>query len=445
MDKTSMSLGLGLSKQEIYDHIISKAKWRIIPFLFLCFVVNYIDRSNVGFAKLYFQKDLGFSASSYGFGISLFFVGYLLFEVPSNFVLTRIGARKTLSRIMILWGLASLGTMLVRTPIEFYLARFLIGVFEAGFVPGVIFYLAYWFPSSHRARITSLFMIALPISGIISNPVSGLIIGSFNSTLGLAGWQWLFLLEGAPSMILGFFAFFYLCDRPREARWLSDLEKDMIEREIDREERAKGPTSRDAFRSVFGDFNIYIFAFSVFTQFCVANVFAFWGPTILRDSGISDIKELGLLNAIPFILATILMIAVGKHSDQKMERKWHASCGQILTIVGLLLLHISANNPFITIICLAMLACGHYVFWSIFWTIPPTYLKAKAAAVGIAIISSLGATGGIFASNLLGWAKETTGSLSSSLYIIAFLAFLGLLALHWVFKRFVQTPANLEV
>jgi|SRR5579859_2046015 len=426
---------------DVLQGILGRAKWRIVPFLFLCFVVNYIDRSNVGFAKLHFQNELGFSDAVYGLGVSLFFVGYLLFEVPSNLLLARIGARKTLSRIMVLWGAASIATMLVKSPFEFYLARFFIGVFEAGFVPGVVYYLSQWFPSTHRARITSMFMVALPISGIISNPLSGWLMSSMDGLHGLAGWQWLFFVEGLPSVILGGVAFFYLSDAPESARWLNDAERQKLADTLDRDRRSS-PRADHSFTESLRDARIYGFAFCVFTQFFVANVFAFWGPTILRGSGIKDVAQLGLLNAIPFVVSTVLMLLVSWHSDRKMERPRHAALGQVLTIVGLLSLPISNGNPALTVACLAALASGHYVFWSVFWTIPPTYLSRAAAPGAIALILSLGSTGGFFASNFLGWVKTSTGTLTLGFYAIAVLVALGTLTLLLISPKLPGKPTG---
>jgi len=420
---------------------LGRAKWRIIPFLFLCFVVNYIDRSNVGFAKLHFQKDLGFSDAVYGLGVSLFFVGYLMFEVPSNLLLARIGARKTLSRIMVLWGIASMATMLVKSPFEFYLARFFIGVFEAGFVPGVVYYLSQWFPSTHRARITSMFMVALPISGIISNPLSGWLMSGMDGLHGLAGWQWLFFVEGLPSVVLGVIAFFYLSDAPESAKWLGDAEKRELENSLERDRRSN-PRPDHSFAMSLRDGRVYGFAFCVFTQFFVANVFAFWGPTILRGSGVNDVAALGLLNAIPFVVSTVLMLLVSWHSDRRMERPRHAAFGQMLTMLGLLALPMSSGNPTLTVACLAALASGHYAFWSVFWTIPPTYLSRAAAPGAIALILSLGSTGGFVASNFLGWVKTSTGTLTLGFYAIAVLVALGTVTLLLVSPKFAGKPAG---
>jgi ACS family phthalate transporter-like MFS transporter len=273
-----------------------------------------------------------------------------------------------------------------------------------------------------------MFMVALPISGIISNPLSGWLMGGMDGIHGLAGWQWLFFIEGLPSVILGGFAFFYLSDKPEGAKWLNDTEARELTSSLERDRRSN-PRADDSFAMSLRDGRIYGFAFCVFTQFFVANVFAFWGPTILRGSGIKDVTQLGLLNAIPFIVSTVLMLLVSWHSDRKMERPRHAAFGQVLTIVGLLSLPMSAGNPAMTVACLAALASGHYVFWCVFWTIPPTYLSRAAAPGAIALILSLGSTGGFFASNFLGWVRTSTGTLTLGFYAIAVLVALGTLTL----------------
>ncbi|MDI4232591.1 MFS transporter [Bradyrhizobium sp. Arg237L] len=408
---------------------IELAKWRIVPFLFLCFILNYIDRTNVAFAKLHFQKDLGFTDAVYGFGVSLFFAGFLLFEVPSNLLLARIGARKTLARIMILWGIVSVAMMFIKTPTHFYLGRFLLGAAEAGFVPGVVLYLSFWFPSTLRARITSLFMAALPISGIISNPISGLIMDNLGGAFGLASWQWLFLLEGLPSIVVGVVALWYLADRPKAAKWLSDPEKDAIASSVEREEQGKQAATHHGFGGLLSDPRIYVFAFAVFTQYAVANTFAFWGPSILRGSGVANVWYLGLLNAVPFVAGVVMMTTVAWRSDKKMERRWHAAFGQALSVVGLVLLPAGVHDPFLAVVSLALVASGHYAFWSVFWTIPPSYFRARSAPGGIALVASIGALGGIFASNLMGMIKDATGSFSAGFYGIAALAALGVVVL----------------
>jgi MFS family permease len=429
---TTVEIAAGATLNGELDHLstgIRLAKWKIVPFLFLCFILNYVDRTNVAFAKLHFQSDLGFTNAIYGFGVSLTFVAFLLFEVPSNLLLARIGARKTLARIMILWGLVSVAMMFIKSPMHFYLGRFLLGAAEAGFVPGVVLYLSFWFPSTQRARITSLFMAALPISGIISNPVSGLIMDNFEGTLGLASWQWLFLLEGLPSVIVGCMALRYLADRPAAATWLSEPEKCAVVSAVEAEERGKQATDHGSFARLLTEPRLYVFAFTVFTQYAVISTLAFWGPTILKGSGVTNIWHLGLLNAIPFAVGVIVMTAIAWRSDKRMERRWHAAFGQMLSVVGFLALPAAVSNPLLVVMSLAFVASGHYVFWSVFWTIPPSYFHARSAPGGIAIIASIGALGGLFASNFMGVIKDLTGGFTAGFYGIAALAAVGIVVL----------------
>lgn len=415
--------------KDVHQVALMRANWRIVPFLFMCYLANYIDRVNVAFAKLGFQETLHFSNEVYGLGLSLFFLGFILFEVPSNMLLARTGARYTISRIMIIWGLAATGLSMMQEPWHFYLGRFLLGVGEAGFVPGVLLYLSYWYPASYRARITSLFFIALPFSSIIGNPLSGGVMHTLGGVWGYENWRWLLFLEGAPAVLLAIVALFYLSDRPRNARWLSESHREALASAVEAEEKAKKSPPHVGFVQVLRDIHLYYFVFAVFTQFCVANVFAFWGPTILREAGIKGDLRLGLLNAIPFTVAAILMIAMARHSDKKMERRWHAAVGQFLTVAGLLLLPSGLSHATLAVIYLTVITSGHYIFWSIFFTIPPTYFRAGAAPVGIALITSIGALGGIFASNFLPWIKSSTGSFGLGAYSIAALAMLGAIVL----------------
>jgi ACS family phthalate transporter-like MFS transporter len=405
-----------------------------MPFLFTCFVLNYIDRINVGFAKLHFQDSLGFSDAVFGLGLSLFFVGYLLFEVPSNLLLARFGARKTISRIMVLWGLVSIATMFVTTSTQFYIGRFLLGVAEAGFAPGIVLYLSYWYDPHQRARVTSMFFLALPIAGIIGNPISGLIMSGLNGVQGLEGWQWLFLLEGLPSVLIGIVAFFYLTDRPKDARWLSSEEREAITRSVEQEKRLT-PRSHDGLLVAFKDFRVYLFAFASFSQFCVANTFAYWGPTLLKDSGLTDVRIIGLYGAIPLIIGAIGMYSAARHSDARGERLWHAITAQILTVIALIILPTASHDPLTAVACIAATAVGFFSFVSVFWSIPPAYFEREAAAAGIAFINCLGALGGVFASNLLGTIKASQGRLDLGLYIVAGIAAAGAISLYLAFPK----------
>jgi ACS family phthalate transporter-like MFS transporter len=424
------------------QHTLARVTIRLIPFLFTCYILNYIDRTNVGFAKLHFQTSLGFSDAVFGLGLSLFFVGYLLFEIPSNLLLARFGARKTISRIMVLWGLASIATMFVTTPSQFYVGRFLLGVAEAGFVPGVVLYLSYWYDSRQRARVTSMFMLALPIAGIIGNPISGVIMSGLNGVKGLEGWQWLFLLEGLPAVLIGIVAFFYLTDRPKDARWLSSEQREAITRSVNQEERLT-PHSHNGLLAVFKDFRVYVFAFAVFSQYCVVNTFAYWGPTLLKDAGLTDVRIIGLYGAIPLIVGAIGMYLAAWHSDVTGERLWHAITAQILTVIALIILPTASRDPSTAIACMAATAIGYYAFWSIFWSIPPAYFEREAAAAGIGLINCLGALGAVFASNLLGTIKASQGRLDLGLYIVAGIAAAGVISVYLAFPKSRMSTASL--
>jgi ACS family phthalate transporter-like MFS transporter len=415
-------------------HTLAKITQRLVPFLFTCYVLNYIDRTNVGFAKLHFQNTLGFSDAVFGLGVSLFFVGYLLFEVPSNLLLARFGARKTISRIMVLWGLASIATIFVTTPTQFYIGRFLLGLAEAGFVPGIVLYLSYWYDTRQRARVTSMFFLALPIAGVIGNPISGLIMNGLNGVRGLEGWQWLFLLEGLPSVLIGIVVLFYLTDRPKDALWLSSEEREAITRSVEQEKRL-ALHSHSGLLAVFKDFRTYLFAFAVFSQYCVANPIGYWGPTLLQDAGLTDVRIIGLYGAVPLIIGAIGMYLAARHSDARGERLWHAITGQIVTIIAYMILPTASHNPLTVVACMSAAAIGHYSFWSIFWSIPPAYFEREAAAAGIGLINCLGALGAIFASNLFGTIKASQGRLDLGFYIAAGIAAAGAISVYLAFPK----------
>jgi ACS family phthalate transporter-like MFS transporter len=396
-----------------------KVTLRLIPFLFLCYVLNYIDRLNVGFAQLQMRSDLGFSDTVYGVGVGLFFIGYLFLEVPSNLLLERIGARKTLLRIMVLWGLASSATMFVSTPLQFYVVRFLVGAAEAGFLPGILLYLTYWFPAAHRGRITAMFIAALPVAGIIGSPVSGWIMNSMSGLHGLHAWQWLFLLEGIPSVIVGVIAYFFLQDGPDKAHWLSDQEKALIRREVDADRRLRENKKQANFLSALRDPKLYVMALLGFATYWSANAIAFWAPTIIRATGVTSMAEIGLLTALPSLAGLISMLLVGRHSDRTLERRWHAAGAALVSATALALLPLFFGSTAGAVALLTLCGVGHFAFVAVFWTIPPSYLAGSAAAGGIAAIGAMSALGGAIVPALLGWIKTTTGSLGLGMYAIS--------------------------
>ncbi|MEO7953495.1 MAG: MFS transporter [Polaromonas sp.] len=396
-----------------------KVTLRLIPFLFLCYVLNYIDRLNVGFAQLQMRSDLGFSDTVYGIGVGLFFIGYLLLEVPSNLLLEKIGARKTLLRIMVLWGLASTATMFVSTPLQFYIVRLLVGAAEAGFLPGILLYLTYWYPAGHRGRITAMFIAALPFAGIIGSPASGWIMNNMAGVHGLRAWQWLFLLEGIPSVIVGVIAYFYLQDGPDKAHWLSAREKDIIKRNVEADRRLRDNKKQGNFLSALRDPKLYVMALLGFATYWSANAIAFWAPTIIRATGVTNITHVGWLTALPSLAGLISMLLVGRHSDRTLERRWHVAGAALVSATALALLPLFFDSTAGAVALLTLCGVGHFAFVAVFWTIPPSYLAGSAAAGGIAAIGAMSALGGAIVPALLGWIKTTTGSLGLGMYAIA--------------------------
>ncbi|MCO1360463.1 MFS transporter [Burkholderia multivorans] len=323
--------GLALVPRPQIDAVYAKVTRRLVPFLFVCYLFSFIDRSNVGFAQLQMKSSLGFSDAAYGIGATMFFVGYALFEVPSNLLLQRIGARATLFRIMVLWGAASAATMFVRTPTQFYLLRFLLGVFEAGFFPGIVLYLTYWFPSNRRARVIALILMASVAAGFVTGPISGVILKSLHEAGGLEGWQWMFVLEGLPTMIAAGFVFVLLPDRPEHAAWLDDAEKARIREAL--EETDEPLESRSLLR-VLSDPRAYLLAFGIFVNGCTGYFLAFWVPTLIRELGVADPRAIGLYTVIPNAFGIVAMILYGRHSDLRNEQRMHWALAFVVAAIG---------------------------------------------------------------------------------------------------------------
>ncbi len=402
---------------------------RIIPFLILCYVFNFLDRVNIGIAHLEFNRDLGFDDTIYGIGTGIFFVGWLFFEVPSNLMLDRVGFRKTLLRIMVAWGLVSAATMFVTTPAQFYAARFVLGAAEAGFIPGIFLYLTYWYPSTRRARMTSLFYLALPLSGLIGNPLSGWIMTTFDGVRGWHGWQWLFLLEGLPSVLLGIVAFAYLDDKPAGARWLTAEEKRIVSDALAAEETVKSSTAPHALAQAFRDPRLYVLGAVSFGSYCLANTISYWSPAVIQASGVSSVLHVGLISAVPFMMGAVLMVIVSRHSDRTLERRWHAALGLMLSASALFLLPSVSGHTLASVLLLGAATAGHYSTLSVFWTIPSGYLSRSAAPGGIALVSTIGAIGAAVSPVVLGWSRTSTGSLATGLYLTAGVVLLGSLIL----------------
>lgn len=405
--------------------IYRKITLRLIPFLFICYVAAYLDRINIGFAQLQMKQDLGFSDAVYGLGAGIFFLGYMLFEVPSNLLLAKIGARKTLLRIMVIWGLISASMMFVQTPTQLYIARFLLGVFEAGFFPGVILYLTYWYPSGMRARIIAFFMSGIAIAGILGGPLSGWIMNDLAGVNGWKGWQWMFLLEGLPAVGLGILVLFILADRPSDANWLSAREKEIVKETLEQDQRGLGVSHHASLRHVLRDPKIYLLSFAYFTFIAGTYVITFWLPTIIKGFGITDPMRIGLLTAIPYIAGAIGMVVISKHSDKTRERRWHTAVCAFVGAAGLIAATLLNGDLTWALLALAIATIGILATMPLFWAMPTAYLSGAAAAGGIALINSLGLIGGFVSPFVIGWIKTTTGSVNNGLYFMSALLVLG--------------------
>lgn len=409
------------------DTAYRKVARRLLPFVFICYIFNYIDRLNVGFAHMGLRRDLGFTDAAFGLGVGMFFVGYLLFELPSTMLLERFGARKTLTRIMVLWGICSTSMMFMTTTTHFYVLRLLLGVAEAGFLPGIVLYLTYWYPAHLRGRATAFFTSSLPVAGIISGPVSGWIMGRMDRVAGLHNWQWLFLLEGIPSIVLGIVAYFYLSDKPASAKWLTADERHAITKAV--AQRVEDDSTPVSFATMLKDRRVYLVAFLGFASYCSANTIAFWTPTIIKDTGLSDAFLIGILSAVPSVAGLIGMLWCGRHSDRTLERRWHAAVPALAAALGLGLLPLFHHNTAAAVALLALAGAGHFAFVAVFWTIPPAFLGRKAAAGGIGLIASLSSLGGVVVPIIVGWARTATGNFTLGMVFVVTVLILAVIAL----------------
>ncbi|MBI4693839.1 MAG: MFS transporter [Gammaproteobacteria bacterium] len=408
---------------------------RLIPFLFVCYVAAYLDRVNVGFAKLQMSADLKFSETIYGLGAGIFFIGYFLFEVPSNVLLHRIGARKTLTRIMLSWGLLSTAMMLVKTPEQFYLVRFLLGAAEAGFFPGVILYLTYWYPAARRGRITALFVTAVAISGVVGSPLSGFILQQLSGSHGLAGWQWLFLIEGLPTVVLGMLAYFYLDDDVASARFLTADEKEILSANIRAENQHK--TSHSVWDGM-KDRRVWWCCLVYFSFVCGLYGVGFWLPTIIKSMGITKPMDIGFVSAIPYGAAAVSMVLVGASADRRHERRWHIVVPAILGGLGLAASVLFSGNQVLAIAALTVGTAGLLAAIPQCWALPTSFLTGGAAASGIAIINSFGNLSGFVSPYMMGWIKDATHSTNLGMYVLAAFMFVGSFIVAFV----LPTPAR---
>ena len=404
--------------------VLAKTRRRLIPFLFLLYIVAYLDRINVGFAALQMNQALGFSPTIYGFGAGIFFLSYVLFEIPSNVILSRVGARIWIARIMISWGLVSSAMMFVQGVTGFYTLRFLLGMAEAGFFPGIIYYLTRWFPIRERARTIAAFMTATLIAGVIGGPVSGALL-SFHG-FGLAGWQWLFLLEGLPAVVLGLFVLKFLTERPEEAMWLSDAERATLVACLREDSRAQ-PAETTA--RALGNRRTWLLAVVYFTIPVTLYGIGFWLPQMLKTaSGGSDLT-VGLLSAVPYTAGAIAMVIAGRHSDRTGERRWHVVVAALVGAAGLAASTLSTGVAW-SLVTLSIAMAGLASMFGPFWALTTSTMGGVGAAASIALVNSVGNTGGFVGPYLLGALNDATGSFALGLCAIAaMLAAGGLLVL----------------
>jgi len=402
--------------------ILRKLSRRLIPFLMICYCAAYVDRVNVGFAGLMMNKDLGFTATVFGTGAGLFFVGYVLFEVPSNLGLYRFGARKSLARIMLCWGCLATCSAFVSGIHTFYAVRFLLGVAEAGFFPGVLFYLTLWFPKAYRGRIVSMFMTSIPISVVIGAPLSGGIL-RLEGWLGLHGWQWLFLIEGLPSVVLGCCVLIFLSDKPADARWLSAREKLWLEQRLSEDQLAPETHRKSSWFAALASKSTIGFALAYFGLITCTVGISFWLPQIVKSMGIDNFRT-SLITAIPSVAALIGMILIGRSSDRRGERKWHCTAGFILGALGLAATTLS-GSPVWQILAFSVAAFGLQGSQPIFWTLPSAILTGPAAAASFALINAIGSLAGFWGPWIIGVMKDRSGSFGSGMLVLSTFGFIA--------------------
>jgi MFS family permease len=425
-----MNLAPSATSHDALSAIYRKISWRILPLLLACYIFAFLDRVNIGFAKLQMMQDVGLSDAAYGFGAGIFFLGYVLFELPSNLRLVKIGARRTISRIMVLWGLTSMAMLFVHDATSFYILRFLLGVFEAGFAPGVLFFLAYWYPSSRMGGAMAIFLFGPPVAGILGGPLSTWLMTAFNGTHGLAGWQWMFLIEGLPCVLLGLIVFFTLPNKPAESKWLTAEEKALLDADI------LQPTTHASFVHVLKDLRVYAMGI---TYFCVISgmyAVSFWLPTMMKNAGVTNLMHIGFYTAIPNALGAIFAIVIARHSDRYRERRWHCAVPMFVAAVTLGIATVATNEFALFFGCMCIATVGIWVANTVFWAIPSEYLKGDVAAGAVALINTIGLLGGFVSPSIIGWGKETFGSLDAGLFVIV-----GFLALGSVVVVLNRWPA----
>lgn len=398
--------------------LFAKISWRLLPFLMLCYVIAFLDRINIGFAQLQMKQTLTFSDATYGLGAGIFFVGYMVFELPSNLLLERIGVRKTLLRIMFAWGIVAAAMAFVQTPMQFYIARFLLGVFEAGFLPGVILYLTYWYPSVRRGQVMALFMASTAIAPLLAGPLCGATLKYLDGVEGLHGWQWLFISQGIPACLLGIAAFFYLQDKPEQASWLTADEKSALRYHHAHEDRDVQTASHSGFWQMAMDPRIYGLVLVDALLLGANYTMVFSIPSMIKSWGVADLFHVGLLSTLPQIAGVIATVLVGRHSDKRRERRWHYVACVSVAALGLLLMNLSQGNIVFAVAGLTIAGIGFVSAIPLFVTTCTEYLSKASAAGGIALIAALANLGPAAAPAINGFVTASTGSPVHSIYLV---------------------------
>jgi ACS family tartrate transporter-like MFS transporter len=420
---------------ELERSTMARVTWRLLPFLLLLYIISWLDRVNVGFAKLQMNSDLGMSDTAYGFGAGIFFLAYAACEIPSNLLLVRFGARRWIARIMITWGLISAGMMFVQGEMSFYIMRLLLGAAEAGFLPGIVYYLSQWFPRPQRAKAVSWFMIGIPLSIVFGGPLSGWLLG-FEGHLGLHGWQWMFLLEGLPAVFLGFVVLGYLTEKPADARWLTAEQREWLARTMEAEHLAAHERHRVSAREVLAHPTVWLLAAIMFCCQTGSYGLTLWVPTIVKGlSGFTNF-EVGLISALPYIAAAAGMVLIGRSSDRTGERFMHVAIPTAIGAIGFVFTAL-LKSPIPAMIALTVAAVGDYGTRGPFWALPGRFLTGSAAAAGIALINAMGAVGGFIGPYAVGYLKDTSGNFESGLFLLAGILFAG--SVLTMFLRFSPT------
>jgi ACS family tartrate transporter-like MFS transporter len=410
------------------DKILARAAWRLIPFMSLMYVVSFLDRVNISFASLTMNHDLGFSPRAYGFGAGIFFWGYFFFEVPSNLMLQKVGARLWMCRICVTWGLLSMLQAFVKDPVSFSVLRFLLGAAEAGLYPGMVLYMTYWFPSSTRARFIALFLGGVPLSVVIGGPISGFLLGV--SGHGLAGWQWMLILEGVPSLLCGIATLWILPDGPARAGWLSAKDKQIIAARL----AAEPPGALHSFKETLLDPRIWLLMIPDFSIVIALYGLNLWQPQMVKALGYSNL-ETGFIVALPYLLAMGAMVALGASSDRSGERAGHVAFGAFAGVLGMLgAVWFSSHVLIILSLCIA--CSGIYAALAVFWTLPASMLRGTAAAGGLALLNSFSNLGGFFGPYLMGWAKQQTGNFTLGMTLLSGMLVLACVSVLWIGRRF---------